>query len=233
MRRGGTGTGSKGESTNKVTSAPLSPGQYEGRLVYLADLGLQKKEYAGEDKGQFYQMALGIEIIGEKTVFEDDDGETTEVPKLMWTRPHWAYDTMDERGKELILYRAFDPSATAGQVPDWESQLGKPCTVVVTNQNGKGDKAKVVYDNIETLVAIPEKYQDSVDAAETTPAQNDPDDPENAVNKKLFGLVKYVFDKRIEGTPQGAPKKQDFDKEEFANQGGNSIHDEFDDDIPF
>ncbi len=43
----------------------LEAGEHEGRLVYVADLGLQHMVYKGEDKGNIQQIALGFEILGE------------------------------------------------------------------------------------------------------------------------------------------------------------------------
>lgn len=166
----------------------LEQGEHEGRLVYVADLGLQTKEYKGEYKGDIQQIALGVEIVGQTITLDDK-----EVPRLLWTKPMYIYSTLTEKGKELLLYKVFDSSANEGELPDWEAQLGKPCTVVVKHVH-KDDKT---YDNVSDLLPIPVKYHDSVDAATISIGIGDSEEDDNPVNDALFGLAKYVFDKRL------------------------------------
>ena len=180
----------------------LEKGEHEGRLVMVADLGLQENVYKGEFKGNFQQVALGIEIIGKGMTLED--GNT--LPRILWTKPFYVYDKMGEKGTEFKHYSMFDSSAQPETVPDWDSQLGKPISVFVEHVNGKGDKAKEIYDNISRLIPIPEKYQGGVGPAICqTIGIGNCDEEDNAVNKALFGLAKHVFDKRV--IPQ--EKKED------------------------
>ena len=58
----------------------LEAGEHEGRLRYVADLGLHTNEYKGEVKPNVQKLALGIEIVGETI---EIDGETK--PRLLWT----------------------------------------------------------------------------------------------------------------------------------------------------
>src|SRR5512143_1716152 len=81
----------------KYTNAP--EGENEARLVYVADLGLQKKEYMGEDKGNVQQIALGFEIVGQYVELND-----VKVPRLLWTSPFYIYQTMGDKGKEFAYY---------------------------------------------------------------------------------------------------------------------------------
>jgi len=166
----------------------LEVGEHDGRLVMVADLGLQRQEYKGEYKGDVQQIALGIEILGETITIDD-----AEQPRLMWTRPMYIYSTLTPKGKELEFYSIFDPSANEGELPDWDAQLGKPCTVNVEHVH-KDDKT---YDNVKALLPIPVKYQDGVDPATMEMGVGDSDEKDNPVNKALFGLAKYVFDKRV------------------------------------
>jgi len=168
----------------------LDAGEHEGRLVYVADLGLQKQEYKGEVKPDAQQIALGIEIVGQTVEIDDK-----EVPRLLWTKPFNIFATLTPKGNELKMFSVFDPSANEGELPDWDEQLGKPCSIVVEHVH-KDDK---VYDNIKSVLAIPAKYQDGVEAASITPAIGDSDEADNVVNKALFGLSKYVFDGRVKG----------------------------------
>src|SRR5512139_186732 len=195
----------------KYTNAP--EGENEARLVYVADLGLQKKEYMGEDKGNVQQLALGFEIVGQYVELND-----VKVPRLMWTKPFYIYQTMGEKSKEFDYYKVFDPLANPESVPDWEAQLGKPCNVIVKHIAGKGDKANIKYDNIAGVTAIPAKYQANVPPMEMKPAIGDANDPENPAQKALFGLTKIVYDRRIVKLEQEEAKKS---------------FDSFDENIPF
>jgi hypothetical protein len=179
-------TESSGESANIPN---LEAGEHEGRLVYVADLGLQRKEYKGQFQGDIQQIALGIEIVGQTV---EIDGE--ERPRYMWTKPFYIYQTLTEKGTELKMYNVFDPSASDGEIPDWEAQLGKACNVIVEHV----EKDNKTYDNIKAITPIPAKYQDSVDALTMTPAIGDSEDKDNVVNAALFGLAKFVFDKKLD-----------------------------------
>jgi len=197
-------TESTGSSSGGSDIPNLEAGEHEGRLVYVADLGLQKQEYKGEVKPDAQQIALGIEIVGQTIEL---DGK--EVPRYLWTKPFNIFATLTPKGNELKMFSVFDPSANEGELPDWEAQLGKPCSVVVEHVH-KDDN---VYDNIKSVLSIPAKYQDGVEAASLSPAIGDSDEADNVVNKALFGLAKYVFDKRVqadnEDVQSGGPTEDD------------------------
>jgi len=172
----------------------LGNGQFEGRLVYIADLGLQEgMTWQGEKKPDRQQLALGIEIVGNHVTIDD-----VERPRILWTKPFNTFSTLTAKGKETEIYKAFDPTASEKDDCDWESLLGTPCTVIVEAVTSK-DGSKT-FDNIKALTSIPEKYQKDVPAAELEFGVGDHTDEDNAVNKCLFGLAKYVFDKRIDET---------------------------------
>ena len=202
------------KSDSKVSPiSNLSEGQHEGRLVYVADLGLQRKEYNGEFMGNVQQLALGIEIIGSSVTI---DGK--EKPRLMWTKPFYIYNNMGEKSREYAYYKVFSPTAEPESVPNWEAQLGKCCTVVVKHANGKGEKAAFKYDNISDLLSIPEKYQSGVGKNVLTPAIGGAEEPNNEAIKALFGLTKMVHERRLEPGVQS----EDFGTSKYL-----------DDDIPF
>lgn len=163
--------------------------EYEGRLVMVADLGLQEKKYKGDYQGDFPQISLGIEIIDEG--MDDDDGNY--LPRVLWTRPIYIYSKMDAKSKEYEYYKVFDPKAKADTVPDWEAQLGKPCNVYVINVED-GDK---VYDNISDLTRVNPKYVDNIGDAESELGIGDADDPEDPVTRQLRGLAGYVWKHRV------------------------------------
>jgi len=192
-RKAGTNVVKK-ESDSEYIWDNLKSGGHEGRLVYVADLGLQEKSYAGEFQGNFQQLSLGIEIIGAGK--EDKEGVLQ--PRILWTRPFWAYENgFTEKGTELELYSIFDESAGVESDADWEAQLDKVCSVNVENVNGTGENKSKVYDNIKSLDKIPEKYQEGVGASTVQCGIGDSEDKSNLVTSSLFGLPKFVHAKRI------------------------------------
>lgn len=208
-------------NNDNVEYTNLEAGEHEGRLVYVADLGLQKRDdYMGESRSNAQQLSLGIEIIGQTVSIDNKD-----VPRILWTKPFNVFYTLTEKGNEMKYFSVFDASAQVGSVADWDAVLGKPCNVVVTHRKGKGEKSNRVYDEISNLIPIPAKYQEGVGAALTTDmAVGDADDENNAATKAMFGLAKFVFDKRITVMkPQLA-----------VIEGSKSDEDDdFEDDIPF
>ena len=174
----------------------LKKGGHEGRLVYVADLGLQEKSYAGEFQGNFQQLSLGIEVVGQGK--EDKDGVLQ--PRILWTKPFTVYDHgFTEKGTELEYYSVFDESANVDTDPDWESLLDKVCSVNVINVDGTGKNKDKIYDNIKSLDKVPEKYQGNVEASTVKCGVGDSDDKNDMVTSSLFGLPKFVWEKRIEG----------------------------------
>ena len=121
---------------------------------------------------------------------------------------------------KLSYYSVFDSRAEDGQVPGWEAQVGKPCSVRVVHVTS----GENTYDNIGALLPIPEKYQEGVPPATIEPAIGDADDPNNVVTKGLWGLPKFVYDKRIGGGSSNAPP---------ANHPAASQGPSFDEDVPY
>jgi hypothetical protein len=159
----------------------LEEGDYDVRLVYVADLGLHQDTYKGEVKPATQKIALGLEVIG-KTVTIDDE----EKPRYMWTKPFNIFSSLTEKGNELKFYSVFEPSAKADDVPDWDAQLGKACSIYV-EQNDKG------YDNIVNVAPIPPKYQEEIAPATLEGGVGDDEE----VISALYGLVKWTYDKQI------------------------------------
>lgn len=201
-------------SSSKVEYSNLEPGEYEGRLVYVADLGMQERNYAGEEKPPCQQISLCVEILDNTVVI---DGK--EAPRILWTKPFNIFRIMSGLGKELEYYKAFKPSAEEDQVADWESVLGMPCTVVIKNRKSQ-DR---VYDEVSSLAPIPAKYQESVAKSSfTDQCLAGAEDSDSPAIKSLFGLAKYIHDKRI--TESNKPELK-------AVQ--SDVHEDFDDDVPF
>ena len=107
--------------------------------------------------------------------------------RLLWTRPFNIFSTLTPKGNELKFYSVFDSSATEGDVPDWDAQIGKACSLIM-NQNDKG------YDDITTIVAIPSKYQDDITPATLEGGVGTSDSVINA----LFGLTRWAYDNRLQ-----------------------------------
>lgn len=202
------------KSENKIDIPNLVEGQeYEGRLVYVADLGLHKREYKGEEKTPCQKIALGIEIIGETVELDDKV-----VPRLLWVKPFNIFFQLTDKGKEIEYYKIFEPGAKADTVVDWDLQLGKPVSVLISHYK-KDDKC---YDNIDSLSGIPVKYQADIPPATIDPCIGDADDEDNACTKALYGLSKWMFEQRIDDNPSAqepSPVDPGFDPD--------------DDDIPF
>lgn len=225
-RRSINNSDSNNNKTN-IISKPLEDGQeVEGRLVYVADLGLQERSYEGVDKEPAYQYALGIEIIGESVEYEDGSKK----PKLLWSKPFYAYEQINIKGGEYKLYKIFDPSIELASTDkyggvedfeaDWESQLSKPCAIVIKHFiKNKGKDNEVIYDNIGSISAIPRKYQDGVGEATIEPCIGDSNDKDNKATKSLYGLVRTVFDKRL-------------NEDAYVNDTGDN-ESNYGDDIPF
>ena len=180
------------ENKSSATFTNLDPGEWEGRLVYVADLGLHAREYKGEAKPAAQKIALGIEMVGNTVTI---DGE--EKPRLLWTKPFNIFHSLTEKGTEMKYYNIFEPNAGDGDDADWDAQLGKPVSVNVVHVK----KDDATYDNISSLAPIPKKYQKDVGEATIEPCIGDADDEENACTKALYGLTRWTYDRRIDEGP--------------------------------
>lgn len=173
----------------------LGSGEYEGRLVYIGDLGLQERNYKGEEKPPCQQITLGIEIIG-----SDNNGE----PRFLWTRPFNIFYKMSDKSVEYKMYKVFNQNAQPDTVADWDAVMGEPCTVVV--QTVKSKDGSTEYDNVSDILPIPAKYRKDVGPARITPVIGDCDDDSNPATAALYGLAKFIWDKRITDAPKVAQK---------------------------
>ena len=188
----------RGEAQTSERTDPipnLEAGEHEGRLRYVADLGLHINEYKGEVKPDVQKLSLGIEIVGETV---EIDGE--QQPRILWVNPFNIFYSMSERGKELPLYKVFSATAREGEVADWDSVINEPCNVTVIHNQGKGENSDRTYDNIDVLSPIPAKYKAGVaEGLVTDGCTGDADNAENPAQKAMYGLVSWVFENRIDG----------------------------------
>lgn len=168
----------------------LEPGEYEGRLLAIADLGLHEREYMGEKKPNAQKIALAFEVVDS----EVDFGEGPK-PRYLWTKPFNIGQRLTDLGNELKVVKKFKPDAKGGDKFDWDEKLlGFPVNLTIINEE-KGDR---VYDVIADFSAIPSKYRDGVSPLRMESCiTGDIDDPDDPVNKLLFGLPKWEWDNRI------------------------------------
>ena len=171
----------------------LEAGEHEGRLRYVADLGLHTNEYKGEVKPNVQKLALGIEIVGETI---EIDGETK--PRLLWTSAFNIFHQMTEKGKELQFYKVFDTSATEGVIADWDSVINEPCNVTVVHVKGKGENSDRTFDNIASVSPIPSKYKAAVaEGLITDGCTGDVQDGNNPAQVATFGLPAWFIANQI------------------------------------
>lgn len=183
-----------GEDKKSIVCENLDVSQeYEARLVYVADLGLHENNYKGEIKPNVQKIALGYEILGESVKIDEEDH-----PRILWDNPFNIYYSMTPNGKELEVYKMFEPAAVENEVADWEKVLGSPVSITIKQVKDKKDPS-ILYDNIASVQPIPKKYQKGVAKALLTPAVGDSDDAENVVTKALYGLTKWMYDRRLSG----------------------------------
>jgi len=185
-----------GEISKKNDLEPipnLDAGEHEGRLRYVADLGLHTNEYKGEVKPNVQKLALGIEIVGETI---EIDGETK--PRLLWTSAFNIFHQMTEKGKELQFYKVFDTLATEGVIADWDLVINEPCNVTVVHVKGKGENSDRTYDNIASVSPIPSKYKAAVaEGLITDGCTGDVEDENNPAQVATFGLPAWFIANRI------------------------------------
>ena len=185
-----------GEVSKKNDLEPipnLEAGEHEGRLRYVADLGLHTNEYKGEVKPNVQKLALGIEIVGETI---EIDGETK--PRLLWTSAFNIFYQMTEKGKELQFYKVFDTSATEGVIADWDAVINEPCNVTVVHVKGKGENSDRTYDNIASVSPIPSKYKAAVaEGLITDGCTGDVQNGNNPAQAATFGLPAWFIANQI------------------------------------
>tara|TARA_S200002703_G_scaffold30390_1_gene26342 strand:- start:860 stop:1543 length:684 start_codon:yes stop_codon:yes gene_type:complete len=208
----------------------LNKGEYEGRLRYVADLGVHINEHKGVRKADVQKLCLGIEILGETIELEDEVK-----PRLMWSDAFNIYHQLTEKGKEIVMFRVFDPSAQIGDVADWDAVINEPCNVVVVHKDGTGENAGKVYANIATISPIPSKYKDGVEQGLITDGcTGDVDDPENPAQKATFGLPDWLIQRRIDGGDNAGDNAGDVVDDLRADDNKDKqSREDFDDNIPF
>tara|TARA_R110002167_G_scaffold299111_1_gene503449 strand:- start:15 stop:638 length:624 start_codon:yes stop_codon:yes gene_type:complete len=186
----------KRTAVRQVSAAPtdvLPEDDYDARLVYVADLGVQKGNPKYDQKDN-QQLALCLEIVGRTREFE---GET--VPQLLWGSAFNIFQKLNELGNEYKNFKIFEPSCQEGDVADWDKVLGVPCSVsTIINDRG--------YAEIEEITRVAKKHLDGVlDSIVTDMCTGDVDDEDNPAQKAMFGLPRWLVDNNRAGHEEGEP----------------------------
>ena len=184
------------KAKSDVVYEVLPAGEYEGRLVYIADLGLQSRDFKGEEKPPCQQISLGIEICGQSVTIDGVD-----TPKMLWSKSFNIFSRLTDKGRELELYQVFNPKAVPDVIADWDSFMGEPCSVHISHRTGKGEYAGRVFEEIAMLAPIPAKYRKGVPEARLVPCIGDAEDENNEATKAMYGLTKFIHAKRIGDGP--------------------------------
>jgi len=184
---------SKKESSNN--NVALQAGEYDGRLVYVADLGIIRDEYKGE-VNERQKLVLGIEILG-KEVEIDVDGEKVTKPLVLWSKAFNIYAKTSSKSIEFKFATVFDPSFKGGVAFDWDDVLGAPVSVRLSvTDDGK-------YNNIESLMPIPARFAASLNEAVSDPYAGRYD--EEPIKSNIYGLPLWLVKNR--GELAEAPKE--------------------------
>ena len=84
------------ESSSTVEYDNLVGGDFEGRLIYVADLGLHTHEHKGVQKPDVQKLAMCFEILDNPVTI---DGE--QVPRTIWAASFNVYNSLTALGTEL------------------------------------------------------------------------------------------------------------------------------------
>lgn len=163
---------------------PIEPGAYEGRVVQIVDLGLQKQQFKGEEKLPKDELYLTVELLDE--FMKDEDGEDI-LDKPRWISERFTMNSLEsENAKSTKRYFALDPTNKYGG--DWTKLLGTPCVVTIVNNPDKKDPS-IIYDNIHSISAMRAKAAKNAPELVNTPLVFDRADADVTA---FYSLSKYV-----------------------------------------
>ncbi len=130
----------------------LAPNGYPARVAGLVFVGVQKQRpYQGQPKDPADEVRVTYEFSHE--FMKDKDGNVLE-DKPRWITESFPFKAMDlDRAKSTKRYKAIDPQDEAKG--DWRNLIGKGCTVLITNNAGKGKHEGKVFENIGDVSAAP------------------------------------------------------------------------------
>lgn len=147
-------------SSSSAPSDPLDPGSYPGRVVVVANIGLQsQRPYQGEEKAPKHEFFVTYELIDE--FVKDEDGyDDPEKPR--WISERFSINPLSsENAKSTARYLALDPQNKYDG--DWSKLIGTPCIVNITQTPSKKDKTRI-YNNVRGVQSM--RPKDAQNAAE-------------------------------------------------------------------
>lgn len=164
---------------------PLEAGPYPARLVQVIDLGLQPRQFKGEDKEPHQQIMLTYELIDEFLL--DENGQPQE------DKPRWVSETFPlyalgaEKAKSNERLKALDPQGKAEG--DFTKLLGEPVVVNIVQNPSKTDASKI-YAKVSGLTPMRAKDVLKLGELVNKPVFLDLDAPDKAVFDSLPDWVK-------------------------------------------
>lgn len=151
---------------------PLAPATYPGRLVQIIDLGLQSRNFQGENKEPMRKIATVWEFVDE--FLEDEDGKPRKDKPRWITEEFPLHNLKSERATSTKRYLALDPSQKFKG--DWPSLLNIPALITIIHN--KNEKTQRVYENVAAVAAMREKDAVKCPPLVNTPKFFDLDDPD-------------------------------------------------------
>ena len=125
------------------------------------------------------------------------------------------FGRMDSKSNEFAMFKAFVPTAKEDSIADWESVLGKPVNVIIKHHKKDAD---TTYDNVAGITSIPKKYLANVGKPVTTEFSiAGCEDADSPAIQNLFGLAKFIHDKRVvAGSTSGGSPEAVVEEETFS-----------------
>jgi hypothetical protein len=188
---------------------PMELGNYPTRLVQVIDLGLQpQRPYQGQEKPPCREIFTTYEFLDE--FMKDEDGNDIE------DKPRWLSETLPlknlsvDNAKSTKRYKALDSSNE--HKGDWQQVLGTPVTVTITADEGKGNNAGKIYNNIASTAPMRAKDADKAADLVNPPKFFDLDEPDMTIflslpewlQEKIKGNLNFKGSK-LESLITGAP----------------------------
>ena len=146
-------------TTTKSNVPALEAGGYPARLVQIVDLGVQEQRpYQGDAKPDAQELLVTYELSDEFLLDEDGNSDLTKPRWLSETFP--LFSLRAERAKSTQRMLALDPKGEAEG--DWSELLGKPCTVTIVANAGKGKHLGRTFNNVAGVTAMRSKDADAL-----------------------------------------------------------------------
>ena len=204
----------------KGTAPQLEDGNYLARVVQVIDLGVQpQRPFKGQDKPPAHEIMVTYELVTE--FMKDDDGNDLE------DKPRWIsetfpiYDLSVDRAKCTKRYLALD--AKKEHDGDWSMVVGKPCTVTIVLNPGKGDHAGKTFTNIGNVtpamkgIPVPELVNDTKVFSLEEPDKDVFDSLPDWLQEKVENNLEFAgspLDKLLNGDNASAPAAPEPDVED-------------------